>query len=129
MSGDAIGSEIAHFSTKALPCNAPDAPQILDPPGNPDIQSIPNYPYQYRWSAVAGAVQYEFTVYWVPSIFNPPDRRVVYRNYYSGTVSDSVSLACGGETTIYLWSVRAKSSCGAWSGLDWSMYFTCYRYP
>jgi len=75
---------------------------------------------------VPGAAQYEFTVYWVPDFYNPADKRVVYHNYYNGTVSDSVSITCGGANTIYIWNVRAKSSCGAWSAVSWSQYFTCY---
>jgi Zn-dependent metalloprotease len=115
----------SHFSTKAAPCNAPDMPQIVDPPGNPDGQVIPN-PYQYRWSSVPGAVQYEFTVYWLPDYYNSTDRRVIYHNYYNGTVSDSVPITCGAQN-IYIWSVRAKSSCGAWSAVNWSYYFTCLQ--
>jgi len=123
-SGESTSSGISHFSTKAAHCNAPDLPQILDPPGNPDGQIIRN-PYQYRWSSVPGAAQYEFTVYWVPDYYNPTDKRVVYHNYYNGTVSDSVPITCGNQN-IYIWSVRAKSSCGAWSAANWSQYFTCH---
>ncbi len=114
-------SGVAYFSTKAAPCNAPDSPQNLDPLGNSDGQLISN-PYQYRWSPVPGAVQYEFTVYWHPNPDDWTNAHVVYHDYYPGTVSDPVSLTCG---NLYVWTVRAKSSCGLWSQFNGSAYIFC----
>ncbi len=121
VSGEYTSSGISHFSTKAAPCNAPDVPQILDPSGNMDGQLIPN-PYQYRWSSVPGAVQYEFTVYWHPDPDDWTNAHVVYHDYYTGTVSDPVPLYCG---NLYVWTVRAKSSCGLWSPFSGSSYIYC----
>jgi Zn-dependent metalloprotease len=122
--GERTSSGFSHFSTKAAPCNAPDAPQILDPAGGWSAPPISN-PYQYRWSSVPGAVQYEFTVNWV-NYDNPTDRRVLFHSYYTGTVSDPVSLQCGcGKGCLYLWTIRAKSSCGAWSAAAESGWYGC----
>jgi Zn-dependent metalloprotease len=115
-------SGIAHFSTKTAPCDAPDAPQTVDPQGGWNSPNIWN-PYQYQWSSVPGAVQYEFTVYYVPDWQNPTVRSVVYHNFYTGTTSDPVSLNC--NYWPYLWTIRAKSSCGAWSATDGSGWISC----
>jgi Zn-dependent metalloprotease len=113
LNGELTNSDQAHFSTKAAPCNPPAAPQILDPKGDPPYPNISTYPRQYQWSSVPGAVQYQFTVYWESEANNPSTKQVVYQNYYTGTVSDPVSLNC--NLWPYFWTVQAKSSCGAWS--------------
>jgi hypothetical protein len=130
LNGELTNSAQWSFSTKAAPCNPPEAPQIVDPPGDPSGQVIDSYsqfhaqyPYQFRWSSVPDAIQYEFTIYWVD--YNYPSHRTVeYHSYYTGTVSDTVSINCGAEN-LYLWTVRAKSACGAWSAVSWSYYFGC----
>lgn len=121
-SGESSSSGFAHFSTKAAPCNAPSSPQILDPTGIPGGQLIANS-YQYRWSSVPGAVQYEFTVYWHPDPDDWTNAHVVYHNYYTGSVSDPVPITCGDN--LYVWTVRAKSSCGAWGPFNSSSYIYC----
>ena len=118
LKGELTNSEQAHFSTKAAACNAPDVPQILDPPGNADGQLIPN-PYRYTWSSVPDAVQYEFTVIWHRDPDDWTNQVIVYHSYYTGTVSDPVTLSI---ESLYVWQVRAKSSCGAWSDPNQSGY-------
>jgi len=118
--GELTNSAQWSFSTKAAPCNAPGNPQNLDPASD---QGIPN-PYQYRWSSVPGAVQYEVTVYTEPSGYGSDILpRVVYHNYYNGTVSDPIYLTCN---RLYYWTVRAKSSCGAWGGGNSAWNLSCY---
>jgi hypothetical protein len=121
LNGELTNSAMWSFSTKAAPCDAPDAPQTLDPVGGWNPPPIAN-PHQYHWSAVPGAVKYDFTVY-ASDYYNPSNRTVVYHNYYTGTVSDPVSINC--NYYPYYWTIRAQSSCGAWSGSDASGWFGC----
>jgi len=121
LNGELTNSAQYSFTTKAAPCNPPDAPQNLDPFGGSNSQPISN-PYRYQWSSVPGAVKYEFTVY-SSDYYNPSNRSVVYHAYYTGTVSDPVSINC--NYYPYYWSVRAQSSCGAWSESDASGWYSC----
>ena len=121
LNGELTNSDQAHFSTKAAPCNPPAAPQNLNPYGDPPYPNISVYPSRYQWSSVPGAVQYEFTMYWEPDPNNSASKQVVYQNYYTGTISDPVSLNC--DHWPYFWTVAAKSSCGAWSAPAESGFF------